>query len=503
MLNPTSRRQFLTRFGWLATTAFALPLVEACSQAPSGGTATSAPAAANPTTAAAKPTTAAAPTAGSAPTAAAAATTAPAAAATTAPAAAAAKPTADPQWDDMWKKAGEPYQGVTLRLPVGGRGHWGANEEASKEFERLTGIKSIWENISDAQLFDKLFLDLTSKAGAYDLVPLNYGWFAQFMSGNHLEPVDKYLKDERFPKVDMQAFVPALVETYTIWEGVQYGLPWLGDAMILPYNMEHFKAAGLDPQTPPKTWEQVIEFGQKLTKGDQYGFSLMGGRQVQAMCTYSAVLFSYGKNFYDDSGKPQFASDEGIKAMNIISQLVPISPPSSKTWEIDQAAEAVAQGQTSMEIQWPGILAGLIDPAKSKVIGKMGFGPPPVKGPLGGWGIAISSWSKNKEAAWLMMNYLTTPRIQRDYAPRGYAITATALFQDPAMEKIYPYAKPFGDALKIGIAWPRTPDSQEVFTIMAKHVNSVIVGDEKPEDGARAMNQEVEDLRRERGLIKS
>jgi hypothetical protein len=38
---------------------------------------------------------------------------------------------------------------------------------------------------------------------------------------------------------------------------------------------------------------------------------------------------------------------------------------------------------------------------------------------------------------------------------------------------------------------------------MSKHVNAVIVGDEKPDEGARTMNQEVEDLRRERGLIKA
>jgi multiple sugar transport system substrate-binding protein len=493
-----TRRGFLVRFVAAGAGTFALPLIQACAPAPAAAP-TSAPAPPAQPTAAPTTAPAAAPTAAPAAKPAAAATTAP----TTAPAAVAAKPATDTAWEDMWKKAGQPYSGATLRLPVGGRGHWGANEEASKDFARLTGIKSVWENISDAQLFDKLFLDLTSKAGAYDLVPLNYGWFASFMSGNHLEAIKKYLDDDRFPKVDMAAFVPALVDTYTVWEGVQYGLPWLGDAMILPYNTEHFKAAGFDPAVPPKTWDEVIEFGKKLTTGDQYGFALMGGRQAQAMCTYSAILFSYGTKFYDDAGKPQFATDNGVKAMNVMSQLVPISPPSAKTWGIDQAAESVAQGGVSMEIQWPGILAGLIDPQKSKVVGKMAFGPPPVRGPLGGWGIAISSWSKNKEAAWLMMNYLTTPRIQREYAPRGYAITAKALFTDPDVAKVYPYAKPFGDALGIGYPWPRTADTNEVVDIMSKHINAVIVGDEKPDDGAKAMNQEVETLRRERGLITS
>jgi multiple sugar transport system substrate-binding protein len=492
----TSRRRFLVQCGALGA-GLAVPLLQACSQAPTAAP-TSAPApaaAATPTTAAAQ----AAPTAAAKPTAAPTAV----AVATTAPTTAAAQPTADSAWEDVWKKAAAPYQGVTLRLPVGQQGHWGVNEEASKEFERITGIKSIWENNPYEQLYDKVFLDLTSQSGTYDIIPLNYAWFGGFMSGNHLEPVESYLNDPRFPKVDMSIFVPKLVEVYTVWEGKQYGLPWLGDAMIFPYNMEHFKDAGLDPNAPPKDWDQVIEYGKKLTKGDRYGFSLMGGRQIQAMCTYAAILFSYNKDFYDDSGKPQFATPEGIKAMEVIANLVPISPPSSKTWEIDQAAEAVAQGVASMEIQWPGILGGLVDPQKSKVLGKMGYGAPPVRGPLGGWGIAMSAHSKNKEPAWLMMNYLTTTRIQKQYAPKGYAITATALFQDPDIQKVYPYAKPFGDALAIGYPWPRTPESNDVFTIMAKHVNAVVVGDEKPDDGARAMNQEVEDLRRERGFITS
>ena len=144
----TTRRAFLSRFAALGAGAFALPLIQACAPAQPAAAPTTAPARLPrprrppPSRPPRRPR---------------------AAAATTAPAAVAAKPAADTGWDDMWKKAGHAYQGVTLRLPVGGRGHWGANEEASKDFEKLTGIKSVWENISDAQLFDKLFLDLTSQ----------------------------------------------------------------------------------------------------------------------------------------------------------------------------------------------------------------------------------------------------------------------------------------------------------------------------------------------------
>lgn len=408
--------------------------------------------------------------------------------------------TADPAWEETWRRAGEPYAGTTLRVPAGVSGHWGANAEAARGFEELTGIASDWEDIAYEQQYQKIFLDLTSESGTYDLIPLNYAWFGGFMSGNHLEPVAQYLADERFPTVDMGVFVPRLVEVYTMWEGTQYGLPWLGDAMVFPYNREHFTAAGLDPEAPPTTWQRVVEVGTKLTAGDRYGFALMGGRQIQAMCTYAAVLFAAGEDFYDAAGRPRFATEQGVAAMQTIVDLVPISPPAASTWDIVAASEAVAQGVCSTQIQWPGILGSLTDPA-SPVVGQMGFAPPPGRGPLGGWGGAISAYSEHKEATWLLLNYLTTPRIQKEFAPKSYAITAQALFEDPEIQRIYPYAPAAGQAMANGVPWPRTQESNDVFTIMAKHVNAAVVGEASAADAARAMDEEVLALRQELGLI--
>jgi multiple sugar transport system substrate-binding protein len=407
----------------------------------------------------------------------------------------------DTPWDEMWQRAAEPYAGATVRVPAGVvEGHFGASAEAAATFAELTGIESDWESIPIEQQYQKIFLDLTSQSGTYDLIPLNYAWFGAFQSGNHLEPVEQYLNDERFPSVDMSVFIPRLVEVYTMYEGAQYGLPWLGDAMIFPYNRAHFEEVELDPNAPPTTWDQVIEFGERLTTGDRYGFALMGGRQVQVMCTYAAILFAQDVEFYDAAGRPQFATPQGIAAMQKLANLVPISPPAAATWDIVSAAEAVAQGVCSTEIQWPGVLGTLIDP-EAPVAGQMAYAPPPGRGPLGGWGAAISAYSRNKEATWLLINYLTTPRIQKEYAAKGYAITAEALFSDPEIQKVYPYAEAAGQAMASGYPWPRSQESVDVFTIMTEHCNAVVVGQEEPEAAARAMDAEVLQLRQERGLI--
>ena len=220
------------------------------------------------------------------------------------------------------------------------------------------------------------------------------------------------------------------------------------------------------------------------------------------MCTYAAIFFGLaGKGFYNDAGEPQFDSDEGFEAMEIMAVKLPeISPPAAISWDIVQAAEAVTQGTCSMEIQWPGILPGLIAD-DSPVNGQMGFAAPPGGTPLGGHGIAVSNYSQNKDAAYLLCHYLVSPEIQRQYVSEGYAITLTDLFEDPEVQAINPYLKTMGDAMAIGLSWPRTEETNEVFDIMVKHINGAITGEEAPDEATLLMNEEILELRRERGFV--
>ncbi|MEZ4679875.1 MAG: extracellular solute-binding protein [Caldilineaceae bacterium] len=407
-------------------------------------------------------------------------------------------------FEAAYEEIGRQWEGVTLRCPVGGgnEGHFAINRRASERFTELTGIETEWEDNAYDQVYDKTFLDLGSQGGTYDILDLNFAWFGQFIATDGLLRLEDYVTNPAFPSIDLDAFIPAVLEVYAKWEGNLYGLPWLGDAMIFPYNRTHFEEAGLNPDAAPSTWNEVYEFGKELTNDDRYGFALMGGRQIQAMCTYAAIFFGLaGKGFYNDAGEPQFDSEEGQEAMEIIAVKLPeISPPAAVTWDILQASEAVAQGACSMEIQWPGILNGLIV-EDSPVLGQMGFSTPPGGTPLGGHGIGVSNYSQNKDAAYLLSHYLVSPEIQRQYVGEGYAITLTDLFNDPEIQAINPYLKTMGEAMAIGLSWPRTEESNEVFDIMIKHINGAITGEEAPAEATQMMNNEILELRKERGYI--
>ena len=464
---------------------------------------TPAPAAPAPTQAPAAPAPTQAPAAAPAPTSAPGATQAPA---PTAGPAVVSKGVAKNNFEAMYEEAAAPFKGkdITLRLPVGGEGFWILwDKKISPRFTELTGIKTQFESANYEQVYEKTFLDLGAKSGTYDLFDVNFTWFGQFMATNGLAPLEPYLTNPKMPKVDTSGYIPALLDTYGMWEGKLYGLPLIADAMIFPYNKAHFKDAGLDPEAPPKTWDEVYKFGKQLTKADRYGFALMGGRQIQAMCSYAAIFFGLAhKSFYNDDGTSAFASPEGQQAMDIFAvQLPEVAPGAATTWDISQASEAVAQWQCSIEIQWPGILQSLVDPA-AKVAGQIGYAAPPGGTALGGHGVGVSNYSKNKDAAYLLAAYTTAPEIQKEFAGQGYAISWKSLFSDPDVQKVNPYVKPFGDALAAGIGWPKTEETPQVFDIMVKYISSAVTKEMKTKDALDAMNKEINALRKEKGFIK-
>ena len=68
-----------------------------------------------------------------------------------------------------------------------------------------------------------------------------------------------------------KAFHPVTVE-YNTWKGQVYGVPFLeGSKPALFYNTKMFKEAGLDPNKPPATFDELMTYAQKLTKRDAAG----------------------------------------------------------------------------------------------------------------------------------------------------------------------------------------------------------------------------------------
>ncbi|MDR5904150.1 sn-glycerol-3-phosphate ABC transporter substrate-binding protein UgpB [Franzmannia qiaohouensis] len=67
---------------------------------------------------------------------------------------------------------------------------------------------------------------------------------------------------------DREAFLPAVVGYYTDTDGNMLSFPFNSSTPIMYYNRDVFEAAGLDPDTPPQTWEEIAEFSAQIREAD-------------------------------------------------------------------------------------------------------------------------------------------------------------------------------------------------------------------------------------------
>ena len=91
-------------------------------------------------------------------------------------------------------------------------------------------------------------------------------------------PFDEFVKTDEDKKW-LASFFPGFMENSQTG-GKTWGIPFQRSTVVLYWNKELFKEAGLDPETPPKTWAEQLAFAQKLTKRDAAGNVTQWGIQI-------------------------------------------------------------------------------------------------------------------------------------------------------------------------------------------------------------------------------
>ncbi|RMF91248.1 MAG: ABC transporter substrate-binding protein [Nitrospinota bacterium] len=117
-------------------------------------------------------------------------------------------------------------------------------------------------------------------------------------------------------EVDWSDYVDAVMSYYTI-EGKLYSMPFNSSTPILYYNKTFFRKAGLDPNKPPETWNQVREIGKKLIESGvaEYGitWNLHSWYFEQWHAVQNALLVNNGNGRQGRATKVLFDGPVGVK----------------------------------------------------------------------------------------------------------------------------------------------------------------------------------------------
>ncbi|MFN3284218.1 MAG: extracellular solute-binding protein, partial [Pseudothermotoga sp.] len=144
--------------------------------------------------------------------------------------------------------------------------------------------------------YNSLVLTLTTTNSDLAFADLG-GWVPTFAEKGWLEPMEEQIKKwEGTPQI-----WPNLWPTVT-YKGIRYGLPWYTDCRLLLYNKTMFEQAGLDPNNPPKTWDELLAAAQKITdaKNRIYGYGVSGTKTEHTTLGYMMFLYAAGGKLLTD-----------------------------------------------------------------------------------------------------------------------------------------------------------------------------------------------------------
>jgi multiple sugar transport system substrate-binding protein len=179
-----------------------------------------------------------------------------------------------------------------------------ANLASFQEYVKLAlpKVNITWEFLSYADMLDKLRVAVRGGGGP-NLAVLPILWGVEFAAGGFLRPL--------IPEdVGMTAknFWPKALNS-NLWKGQTYGLPTNNETMAFIYNKTTFEKAGLDPDKPPATWQEVAEFSKQIkAKTGSNGFGMVARlNHGNTPFRFMPVMWAYGGSVMDETeDNPKF-----------------------------------------------------------------------------------------------------------------------------------------------------------------------------------------------------
>jgi len=311
------------------------------------------------------------------------------------------------------------------------------------KWEELTGIKINPIGKPFPELFPFQVAEHLGATGAYDVLSMVPSWTADFVTQGMVEPVDPYIEQYMAP-ADLDDYHP-LYKGLMTYGGQRYGLFDDGDMIILyyrtdlfedPANKDAFKAQYGHELAAPKDWTEYDEIQSFFT--EQGGGNSWGGasqrKPGQVYGWFSEEFRNRGGRFFDDESlDATLNSQPGIDTLTRMIESNKTMPPGVETWGFVEVLTAWMAGQLAMiGGTWPPIgrwsegttAEQLSWVPETQVKGKVGYSVMPMGHSLhnAGYSLAVSADSANKEAAYLFIQWLTSPTISLQRVMLPYAL---------------------------------------------------------------------------------
>lgn len=350
--------------------------------------------------------------------------------------------------------------------------------EVLSQLTEETGIRVEVDQLQYLKMREKQTLELTKRKGDYDLIAYVVFSKADYVYADQLENLAKYFMNPALadPGYDAGDLIDGYVANIGVAGGDKgylpgatgslFGIPFGSETSILGYRQDIFDKHGLQV---PRTYDELLDVACKIPELEPG----MGGLASRAASGHHAShafllhLAPLGGRIFDDQWNPIVNNEAGVAAAEALKTIVNCGAEGAKTFGFAEAGASFLQGNSAMFLDSTVFAGQVNNPEKSKVVGKVSWAPHPMGvrrgSQTGGFGIGIPRKAQNKDAAFLLMQWLTSKEADKAIAIAGGNPSRFSTHSDQAVLDVQPHLEVFGKALAF-----RDPDWRPIIPTWGK-----------------------------------
>nr|WP_091299146.1 ABC transporter substrate-binding protein [Amycolatopsis xylanica] len=346
---------------------------------------------------------------------------------------------------------------------------------------------------------------------ALDIMGLDVTWVPEFAEAGWAEEWTGANQAEAVKDV-----LPGPLATAT-WNGKLYGATKNTNVQLLWYDDR------VTPK-PPSTFDEMIAEATRLRAAGKPSNVVFTGAQYEGLVVfYNTLVASAGGKILSDDGKSVVMDQGAVKALALLKTLVTsgVSDPSASNQKEDDIRQAFQRGTAAFELNWPYVYASYAkekpaDLAHFKWARYPSVAPgTPSRVTIGGFNLAVSSYSRHKAEAFEAALCLRSPASQKYQAlVDGVPPSVAGVYSDttpldpakpvdakanPTMADQYPMKADIRAALAEAAIRPLTPAYQNLSTVISKVLSPP--SSIEPEATAEELRDRLTDALNSKGII--
>ena len=299
------------------------------------------------------------------------------------------------------------------------------------------------------------------------------------------------------------SFYPALMENSRT-AGKTWSIPFQRSTIVMYYNKDAFREAGLDPETPPATWDELVAMGKKLVKKDASGKVTQWGLEIPSTgypyWMFGALSRQNGEVLMNDAGNEVYFNKPGVvKALEFwkaLGQEHGVMPEGTIEW--GTLRSDFLEKKTA--IMWHS--TGNLTAVKKNASFDFGVAMLPAKKergtPTGGGNFYIfkNSSPEERAAALTFIKWMTHPTRTAQWSiGTGYLGTRADAYESAELQeyvKTFPPAAVARDQLKYATAELSVHENGRVYKILNDAIQSALTGAKTPEEALAGAQKQAE-----------